>query len=100
MKLFTIIATIFLPLTLITGWYGMNFTSMPELTWEYGYIYVIGLFVAIIVFYYSSSKRKIFSEKRAFYAHKGLYAWVTYFQCVIFLHTLSYERRLTHGYNR
>lgn len=49
MKAFTIIATIFLPLTLITGWYGMNFSSMPELTWEYGYIYVIVLFVMIIV---------------------------------------------------
>lgn len=41
MKYFTFIASIFLPLTLIVGWYGMNFTTMPELTWEYGYIYVI-----------------------------------------------------------
>jgi magnesium transporter len=58
MKIFTIIATIFLPLTLITGWYGMNFTTMPELTWEYGYIYVIALFVAIIVFLLFIFKKK------------------------------------------
>lgn len=41
MKYFTFIASVFLPLTLIVGWYGMNFTTMPELTWKYGYIYVI-----------------------------------------------------------
>lgn len=49
MKLFTVIATIFLPLTLIAGWYGMNFKFMPELDWEYGYIYVIILSIAISV---------------------------------------------------
>ncbi len=37
MKVLTIIATIFIPLTFITGWYGMNFKDMPELSWEYGY---------------------------------------------------------------
>lgn len=41
MKYFTFITSVFLPLTLIVGWYGMNFTTMPELTWKYGYIYVI-----------------------------------------------------------
>lgn len=41
MKIFTVITTIFFPLTIIVGWYGMNFTHMPELTWRYGYIYVI-----------------------------------------------------------
>lgn len=41
MKYFTFIASVFLPLTLIVGWYGMNFTTMPELTWKYGYVYVI-----------------------------------------------------------
>ncbi len=49
MKLFTVITTIFLPLTLIVGWYGMNFTNMPELTWKYGYVMVIGLSIAVIV---------------------------------------------------
>lgn len=43
MKLFTIVTSIFMPLTLIVGWYGMNFKYMPELSWEYGYVYVIVL---------------------------------------------------------
>ncbi len=37
MKVFTVVTTIFLPLSLITGWYGMNFANMPELSWRYGY---------------------------------------------------------------
>ena len=48
MKLFTLMTTIFFPLTVIAGWYGMNFTSMPELNWKYGYIYVIVLSIAVI----------------------------------------------------
>lgn len=39
MKTLTIIATIILPLTLITGVYGMNFRYMPELNWRYGYLW-------------------------------------------------------------
>lgn len=50
MKLFTVITAIFLPLTLLVGWYGMNFKSMPELQWQYGYIYVICLSIAILAF--------------------------------------------------
>ena len=41
MGIITIVTTIFLPLTLITGWYGMNFAYMPELQWKYGYLAVI-----------------------------------------------------------
>lgn len=41
MKILTIVTTIFLPLTLVAGWYGMNFAHMPELGWEYGYPAVI-----------------------------------------------------------
>jgi len=37
MKVLTIIATIFIPLTLIAGIYGMNFEHMPELDWRWGY---------------------------------------------------------------
>lgn len=37
----TVITTIFLPLTLIAGWYGMNFVNMPELKWKYGYLVAI-----------------------------------------------------------
>lgn len=43
MKYFTFMTSVFLPLTLIAGWYGMNFTTMPELTWKYGYLYVIAI---------------------------------------------------------
>lgn len=50
MKMFTLITIIFLPLTLIVGWYGMNFTYMPELHWKYGYVYVIGLTLAVVIF--------------------------------------------------
>lgn len=49
MKLFTVITAIFLPLTLLVGWYGMNFKNMPELEWQYGYPYVIGLSVVILI---------------------------------------------------
>jgi magnesium transporter len=47
MRLFTVITALFLPLTLLVGWYGMNFQGMPELTWKYGYPAVIGLSVLI-----------------------------------------------------
>mgnify|MGYP002562719538 CR=1 FL=1 len=42
MKLLTIVTTIFLPLSLIAGWYGMNFACMPELRWPLGYPAVEG----------------------------------------------------------
>ena len=48
MKVFTVVTAVFLPLTLLTGWYGMNFTSMPELRWRYGYPAVIVLGVTIV----------------------------------------------------
>ncbi len=48
MKLFTVITSIFFPLTLIVGWYGMNFSSMPEFAWKYGYIYVIALSAIVV----------------------------------------------------
>jgi magnesium transporter len=37
MKVLTVISTVFIPLTLIAGIYGMNFYNMPELSWSYGY---------------------------------------------------------------
>ncbi len=49
MKVFTVVTSIFLPLTLIVGWYGMNFKMMPELEWEFGYFFVIGLSVLVVV---------------------------------------------------
>ncbi len=49
MKQLTIMATIFMPLTLITGIYGMNFKHLPELGWRYGYFGVLASMVAISV---------------------------------------------------
>ena len=47
MKVLTIIATIFMPLTFIAGVYGMNFRHMPELGWEWGYPLVL-LLMAVV----------------------------------------------------
>lgn len=47
MKIFTVVATIFLPLTLVVGWYGMNF-SMPEFAWKHGYLFVSLLCIAVV----------------------------------------------------
>lgn len=49
MKMFTVVTTVFLPLTLVAGWYGMNFTDMPELKWEYGYEAVIGFSIVVVI---------------------------------------------------
>ena len=57
MQLLTIVTTIFLPLSLIVGWYGMNF-DMPELSWEYGYPVVIVLAVVIVAVLIHYFKRK------------------------------------------
>ena len=47
MQFLTVISTIFFPLTLITGWYGMNFQNMPEL--EHGYPGIILFSIAVVV---------------------------------------------------
>ncbi|MFO8069637.1 MAG: magnesium/cobalt transporter CorA [Alkalibacterium sp.] len=47
MKILTIITSIFIPLTLISGIYGMNFVNMPELEWKYGYFIVLGIMLMI-----------------------------------------------------
>ena len=49
MTLLTVVTTIFMPLTLIAGWYGMNFVYMPELKWRLGYPIVIAVSVTIVV---------------------------------------------------
>lgn len=49
MKVFTAVATIFLPLTLITGWFGMNFTNMPSLNSPNGYLYCIVATILTVV---------------------------------------------------
>ena len=47
MKVLTIIATIFIPLTFIVGIYGMNFDNMPELHWPWAYFAVLGIMAII-----------------------------------------------------
>lgn len=47
MRVFTAITTIFMPLTVITGIYGMNFDHMPELHTKYGYFAVIGVMLTL-----------------------------------------------------
>ena len=49
MTVLTVVTTIFMPLTLIAGWYGMNFHFMPELNWKWSYPVVIILSIAIAV---------------------------------------------------
>ncbi|MBQ7507600.1 MAG: magnesium transporter CorA [Lachnospiraceae bacterium] len=49
MTVLTVVTTIFMPLTLIVGWYGMNFKYMPELEWQWGYPVVILVCVVIAV---------------------------------------------------
>ncbi len=58
-KVLTIIATIFMPLTLIAGIYGMNFEYMPELGWRWGYpvVLLVMVVVGISMFVYSRRKK-------------------------------------------
>ena len=49
MTLLTVITSIFMPLTLIVGWYGMNFKYMPELGYKWSYPIVIAVSAAIVV---------------------------------------------------
>ncbi|MDO3408778.1 magnesium/cobalt transporter CorA [Saccharibacillus sp. CPCC 101409] len=58
MRVFTAITTIFMPLTVITGIYGMNFDHMPELHWIHGYPLVIGLMVTLGVTMYTLFRKK------------------------------------------
>lgn len=59
MKVLTIIATLFIPLTFIAGVYGMNFEHMPELRWRYGYaaIWAVMIVVALIMLVYFRRRR-------------------------------------------
>lgn len=49
MKVLTVIATIFIPLTFIAGVYGMNFEHMPELKWPFGYYLIWGIMISIAI---------------------------------------------------
>lgn len=58
MRVLTAFAAIFLPLTLITGIYGMNFEWMPELHWRYGYLWALFLIILCAAFLLIVFKRK------------------------------------------
>jgi len=59
MKVLTIIATIFIPLTFIAGIYGMNFANMPELNYKYGYyiVWAVMIIVFLGMLYYFKKKK-------------------------------------------
>jgi magnesium transporter len=58
MKVLTIMATIFIPLTFVAGIYGMNFKYMPELEWRWGYPIAWGVMIVIVLSLVSYFKRK------------------------------------------
>lgn len=60
MKTLTVVTTLFLPLSLVAGWYGMNFAGMPELGWKYGYPAVIVVSVLIVILSLWIMKKKKF----------------------------------------
>ncbi|MGH8491104.1 MAG: CorA family divalent cation transporter, partial [Gammaproteobacteria bacterium] len=58
MKVLTIIATVFIPLTFIVGVYGMNFEYFPELKWRWGYPTLWGIMISIVALMLAYFKRK------------------------------------------
>lgn len=58
MKVLTIIATIFIPITFIAGIYGMNFEYMPELGWHYSYFAIWGIIILTTLVMVSYFRRK------------------------------------------
>jgi magnesium transporter len=59
MKVLTMFASIFIPLTFIAGIYGMNFKFMPELNWRWGYFTVWGIIITVgisMLFYFKRKK--------------------------------------------
>jgi magnesium transporter len=58
MKVLTLIATIFMPLTFLAGVYGMNFKYMPELEWHWGYFALWGVMVVIALMMLEYFRRK------------------------------------------
>ncbi len=48
-KILSVVALIFLPPSLVVGFYGMNFADMPELHWKFGYVFAIGVMLVFAV---------------------------------------------------
>ena len=59
MRLFTVVSTIFLPLMVMTSWYGMNYKFMPEISKQYGYplFIVLAVLVTIATIWYCKKKK-------------------------------------------
>ncbi|MGE4277723.1 MAG: CorA family divalent cation transporter [Lawsonibacter sp.] len=60
MRILTVVTTVFMPLSLLVGWYGMNFSGMAELTWKYGYPAIIVVSVLVVLFCLWIMKKKKF----------------------------------------
>ena len=58
MKIFSVVAVVLMPPTLLAGIYGMNFSHMPELQWLYGYPWALVLMLASAVLPYLWARRK------------------------------------------
>jgi len=58
MKVLTVIATIFIPLTFIVGIYGMNFPNMPEMRWPWAYFALWGVMITVVLFMVFYFRRK------------------------------------------
>jgi len=68
MRVLAIVATIFMPLTLLAGIYGMNFENMPELGWSWGYFAVLGVMgtvIAIVLWRFFARKWVVVGRRRA-----------------------------------
>ncbi|MBW6468506.1 MAG: magnesium/cobalt transporter CorA [Coriobacteriia bacterium] len=64
MKRLTVVATIFMPLTLITGIYGMNFRMFPELGWRFGYPGVMAIMLGVAV------SMLVYFRRRGWWKHR------------------------------
>jgi magnesium transporter len=75
MRVLSLVATIFLPLALLAGIYGMNFENMPELSWEWGYFAVLGFIGVVVVITLSSFwARQLIAWGRRRMRRVGLFA--------------------------
>ena len=59
MRLFTVVSTVFLPLMVMTSWYGMNYKFMPEISKQYGYpiFILLAVLVTIVTIWYCKKKK-------------------------------------------
>lgn len=57
-KVLTVLATLALPLLVVTSWYGMNFHNMPELHWDWAYLWVFGVSAVMMAGLYLLLKRR------------------------------------------